>query len=235
MTDDPEAALLDAVQADPEDTQAREIYADFLEGRGDPRGEYLRLEMQLQTLPARVAALAQRVDPEWIHAIGGRYQIAIVGCGPNKIAAIKAVREVTGVGLREALELVDLAAPERPSPLFEDIERAPARDIIAKLEPLMKLQIQPRLGASPPLPKQPAYRRPYRVLLVGVTAGRRLDTILFLHQHAAKPLVDARAIVDQVEAGTPFELAGPVDATIAADLAAELGGMGSVRIERVSA
>ena len=49
--------------------------------------------------------------------------------GANKIAVIKAVREITSLGLKEAKELVDKA----PSIIKEGITKAEADDLIAKL------------------------------------------------------------------------------------------------------
>jgi uncharacterized protein (TIGR02996 family) len=39
-------ALLQAILADPEDDAPRLVYADWLEERGDPRGEFIRLQVQ---------------------------------------------------------------------------------------------------------------------------------------------------------------------------------------------
>jgi uncharacterized protein (TIGR02996 family) len=47
-----EAALLQAMLSSPEDSTPQLIYADWLEERGDRRGEYLRLDAEL----ARIAA-----------------------------------------------------------------------------------------------------------------------------------------------------------------------------------
>jgi uncharacterized protein (TIGR02996 family) len=41
-----EAAFLAAIHTAPEDDNLRLVYADWLEERGDLRGEYLRLEHQ---------------------------------------------------------------------------------------------------------------------------------------------------------------------------------------------
>ena len=50
--------------------------------------------------------------------------------GANKIAVIKAVREITGLGLKEAKELVDGA----PKPLKEGASKDDAEAIKTKLE-----------------------------------------------------------------------------------------------------
>ncbi|HYT94003.1 MAG TPA: TIGR02996 domain-containing protein [Gemmataceae bacterium] len=49
---DEDAAFVAAVVADPSDNTLRLIYADWLEERGDPRGEYLRAAVMLDQLEA---------------------------------------------------------------------------------------------------------------------------------------------------------------------------------------
>ena len=46
-------AFIDAIVANPEDQGLRLMYADWLEERGDARGELLRLEATLATLPTK--------------------------------------------------------------------------------------------------------------------------------------------------------------------------------------
>ena len=50
--------------------------------------------------------------------------------GPNKVKVIKVVREITGLGLKEAKELVDGA----PKMIKEGVDKAEADDIKAKVE-----------------------------------------------------------------------------------------------------
>ena len=54
----------------------------------------------------------------------------LAGFGDNKVAVIKAVRGVTGLGLKEAKDLVEGA----PSPLKEGVSKAEADDIKKQLE-----------------------------------------------------------------------------------------------------
>jgi len=54
----------------------------------------------------------------------------LVEVGGNKIAVIKAVREVTGLGLKEAKELVDGA----PKAIKENVSKDEAESIKAKIE-----------------------------------------------------------------------------------------------------
>ncbi|MCZ6918583.1 MAG: 50S ribosomal protein L7/L12 [Gemmatimonadetes bacterium] len=58
------------------------------------------------------------------------FTVVLQGIGGKKIQVIKAVREVTSLGLREAKELVDSA----PSNVKEDISKDEAESIKAKLE-----------------------------------------------------------------------------------------------------
>jgi uncharacterized protein (TIGR02996 family) len=74
----PDAKELEFVLAmmdDPLDQFYREVYADWLEERGSPRGEFLRLERQSQTLAsdmltARLAQLRSTLSPVWLCAVG---------------------------------------------------------------------------------------------------------------------------------------------------------------------
>ena len=58
------------------------------------------------------------------------FEVTIKEIGPNKISVIKAVREVTSLGLREAKELVESA----PAQVKEAIAREEANEIKGKLE-----------------------------------------------------------------------------------------------------
>ena len=58
------------------------------------------------------------------------FTVVLNAAGAEKIKVIKAVREITGLGLKEAKELVDTA----PSNVKEGIEKAEAEAIKAQLE-----------------------------------------------------------------------------------------------------
>lgn len=58
------------------------------------------------------------------------FTVSMTDFGDSKIKVIKVVREITGLGLKEAKELVDGA----PSVIKEDVEKEEAEDIKAKLE-----------------------------------------------------------------------------------------------------
>ena len=58
------------------------------------------------------------------------FDVELTEVGPNKVKVIKVVREVSGLGLKEAKEVVDGA----PKVLKEAAAKAEADDIKAKLE-----------------------------------------------------------------------------------------------------
>ena len=74
MTDDTD--FLRAIQENPEDDRARLLYADWLEQRGDIRGEYLRLDCQLAHITVRLAQLRKQIDQTWLESVTTRRQLA---------------------------------------------------------------------------------------------------------------------------------------------------------------
>ena len=58
------------------------------------------------------------------------FDVELTEVGPNKVKIIKVVREVTGLGLKEAKAVVDGA----PKIVKEQADKATAEDIKAKLE-----------------------------------------------------------------------------------------------------
>src|SRR4029078_11939795 len=58
------------------------------------------------------------------------FTVMLSAAGENKVNTIKAVREVTGLGLKEAKDLVDGA----PKPLKEGVSKADAEAIKKKME-----------------------------------------------------------------------------------------------------
>src|SRR5262245_36952656 len=80
-----EEAFLRAIAEAPTDDTHRLVYADWLEERGDPRSEWLRLQQTLagpvpdagryRDLCAREQELHRALDPVWLHAVR-RYMTA---------------------------------------------------------------------------------------------------------------------------------------------------------------
>ncbi|GAA0849872.1 MAG: 50S ribosomal protein L7/L12 [Cupriavidus sp.] len=58
------------------------------------------------------------------------FNVILAEVGSNKVGVIKAVREITGLGLKEAKDLVDGA----PKPVKEGVDKAAADDAKKKLE-----------------------------------------------------------------------------------------------------
>ncbi len=58
------------------------------------------------------------------------FDVELTEIGPNKVKVIKAVREITGLGLKEAKEIVDSA----PKVVKEGASKEEAEDIKTKIE-----------------------------------------------------------------------------------------------------
>lgn len=71
--------------------------------------------------PAAAAAAAEEQT---------EFDVVLLSCGDKKIAVIKEVRAITGLGLKEAKALVD----EAPKPVKEGIAKEDAEKIKAQLE-----------------------------------------------------------------------------------------------------
>ena len=71
--------------------------------------------------PAAAAAVAEEQT---------EFTVTLTEIGANKVSVIKAVRELTGLGLKEAKDLVDGA----PKPVKESVPKAAAEEAKKKLE-----------------------------------------------------------------------------------------------------
>ena len=100
-------------------------------------------EMSILEIKELVDAMKEEfgVDPSAVAVAAGpavaaveegpsKVNVVLTAAGANKIAVIKIVRDLTGLGLKEAKEAVDGA----PKVLKEGVEKAEADDIKAKLE-----------------------------------------------------------------------------------------------------
>jgi len=85
------------------------------------------------------APMAMAAAPGAAGAAGGagaateektEFDVMLMGAGEKKIQVIKVVRELTGLGLKEAKDLVDGA----PKPVKEKVTKAEADDMKKKLE-----------------------------------------------------------------------------------------------------
>jgi uncharacterized protein (TIGR02996 family) len=135
-----EAVFLRAIQERPHDDEVLLAYADWLEERGDVRGEYLRLERQLAEIPRRLAELRERIDPAWLVAVGGRRKVVLVSYrAERKIEVIKLVREITGLGLKEAKDLVETKRPT----IKDDLPSEKAEHVARRFDGIAEVTTEP--------------------------------------------------------------------------------------------
>ncbi len=58
------------------------------------------------------------------------FDVILKAAGPNKLAVVKLVKDLTGLGLKEAKDLVDGA----PKPVKEGIDKAASDELVKKLQ-----------------------------------------------------------------------------------------------------
>ena len=80
--------------------------------------------------PVAVAAAAPAAAGGAAGEEQSEFDVILKSAGDQKIGVIKVVREVTGLGLKEAKALVD----EAPKPVKEKVAKAEAEELKAKLE-----------------------------------------------------------------------------------------------------
>ena len=66
------------------------------------------------------------------------FNVVLLEAGANKVSVIKAVREITGLGLKEAKDLVDGA----PKPLKENVSKDEAAAVAKKFEGIAAVEIK---------------------------------------------------------------------------------------------
>ena len=79
---------------------------------------------------AAVAAAAPAAAGGAAAAEKTEFTVMLTASGEQKVNVIKAVREITGLGLKEAKDLVDGA----PKPIKEGVAKAVAEEALAKLK-----------------------------------------------------------------------------------------------------
>lgn len=80
--------------------------------------------------PVAAAPAAAGGDAEAAVEEKTEFTVMLTSAGDKKIQVIKAVREITGLGLKEAKAVVDNV----PSAVKEDIPKAEAEELVKKLE-----------------------------------------------------------------------------------------------------
>ncbi|MFZ2960754.1 MAG: 50S ribosomal protein L7/L12 [Candidatus Ozemobacteraceae bacterium] len=94
--------------------------SDLVKAMEDRFGVTAAAPMAMMAAAAPAAAVAEQTE----------FDIVLENCGPNKINVIKVVRELTGLGLKEAKDLVDGA----PKVVKDAMPKADAEAMKKKLE-----------------------------------------------------------------------------------------------------
>jgi len=124
-----EEALIREVAENPELDAPRMVYADWLEERGDPRAEFLRLECEFNKFEFDHSAVvdlkrdllriwSQHDCPEWFDRVATKYNVwflpeGIGAFGVGRISVVKALRVLTGIGLLDAIDQLAAKGPNR--------------------------------------------------------------------------------------------------------------------------
>jgi large subunit ribosomal protein L7/L12 len=82
--------------------------------------------------PAAAAVMVSAGDGGGAAAVEEKtaFDVILVSAGPSKLGVVKIVKELTGLGLKEAKDLVDGA----PKAVKEKVSKAEAEDFAAKLK-----------------------------------------------------------------------------------------------------
>ncbi|MCX6322765.1 MAG: 50S ribosomal protein L7/L12 [Sphingobacteriales bacterium] len=90
--------------------------------------EFLKSEYGIEPAAAAVVVSAGGDGPAVVEEKTS-FNVILKAGGPNKLAVVKIVKELTGLGLKEAKDLVDGA----PKPVKEGIDKATAEELKTKL------------------------------------------------------------------------------------------------------
>lgn len=99
--------------------------ADLVKQMEEKFGVSASAAMPMMAMPAAGAPGAPAEEVEELNV-----SVILKDCGANKIQVLKEIRSITGLGLKEAKELVD----NTPKPVKEDIKKEEAAEIKKKLE-----------------------------------------------------------------------------------------------------
>ena len=90
--------------------------------------EFLKSEYGIEPAAAAAAAPTEGGGAEAAEEKTS-FDVILKAAGPSKLAVVKLVKELTGLGLKEAKDLVDNA----PKPVKEGVDKATAEEIKTKL------------------------------------------------------------------------------------------------------
>lgn len=92
--------------------------------------DFLKEEYGIEPAAATVVAAAGGEGGEAAAAEKDSFDVELKSAGASKLKVVKAVKEITGLGLKEAKELVDGA----PKVIKEGVDKVTAEDIKKQLE-----------------------------------------------------------------------------------------------------
>ena len=92
--------------------------------------DVLKAEYGIEPAAAAVVVAGGGGDAAPAAAEKTSFDVILVSGGPSKLGVVKIVKELTGLGLKEAKDLVDGA----PKPVKEGISKAEADELVAKLK-----------------------------------------------------------------------------------------------------
>jgi uncharacterized protein (TIGR02996 family) len=204
-----DAAFLRQFAANPSDDATRLVYADWLDERDDPRGRYLRLEIELAglaedskryaELEAELQALRLDIDPGWLEQAGKRFDLLLHGYLPDqKIQTIKALRELTGRGLKEAKDLSEAPPPVLilAGVLRADAERG--REHLRYAYGRKVADATLRVSTGPARQLSPAERAAARceLVLLSYHPNEKLAVVRVLREVTGLALMEARLLAE---------------------------------------
>jgi large subunit ribosomal protein L7/L12 len=91
--------------------------------------EFLKTEYGIEPAAAAVAAPAEGGGGASAAEEKTSFNVILKAPGANKLGIVKLVKEITGLGLKEAKELVDTA----PKPIKEGVDKGTAEELKTKL------------------------------------------------------------------------------------------------------
>ena len=92
--------------------------------------DVLKSEYGIEPAAAAVAVAAGPAAGGAEVAAKTEFDVILLSAGANKLNVVKVVKDLTGLGLKEAKDLVDAA----PKPIKEKIDKGSADDLAAKLK-----------------------------------------------------------------------------------------------------
>jgi len=90
----------------------------------------LKEEYGIEPAAAAVAVAGPAAGPAAAAEEKTSFNVILKAAGPNKLNVVKVVKDLTGLGLKEAKDLVDGA----PKPIKEGVSKADADALVAKLK-----------------------------------------------------------------------------------------------------